>query len=151
MTRLTLALALALAPATEGCPHEKPTKKPGEIDRVVVNPPVAPCATVSYSMTGDGQNGIIRDAAGTIVASKDVNAEHVVSTQCAAGSHVRVVLKHQSTAMTLFPPSQKECMGSRSPSGQAIWFDMPAGKECDLTWTPDPSSPGIPFPIRVRP
>lgn len=151
MTRLTLALALALAPATEGCPHDEPTNPPDSDGRIVTNPAVAPCATFSYSMTGDGQNGIIRDAAGTIVASHDVTAEHVLSTQCGAGSNVRVILKHQSTAMTLFPPSQKDCMSRPSASGQEISFDMPVGKTCSLTWTPDPTSPGIPFPIRVRP
>lgn len=146
MTRLTLALALALS--AESCPNGDPTKNPDEDGRSVA---VAPCATFSYSMTGDGQNGVIRDATGSIVASKDVTAEHVLSTQCAAGSNVRVVLKHQSTAMTLFPPSQKECMSSPSASGQQVSFDMPVGKTCDLSWTPDPTSPGIPFPIRVRP
>lgn len=149
MTRLTLALALALAPAADSCGD--PTQHPDEDGRSVPSPAAAPCATFSYSMTGDGQNGIIRDATGSIVASKDVTAEHVLSTQCAAGSNVRVVLKHQSTAMTLFPPSQKECMSSPSASGQQVSFDMPVGKTCYLSWTPDPTSPGIPFPIRVRP
>lgn len=134
MTRLTLALALALAPAANSCGG-------GELTR---------CVSHNYSMTGDGQNGVIRDSGNAIVASQTVTADHEIS-DCPAKSTVPVVLKHESTGKILTPPDASNCVQNPSAPGQEVKFEIPTGKGCRMSWTPDPTSPGIPFPIRVRP